>query len=46
MLARLTTDGLEAVDVLAKLAARVRLLSCGHGHKNDDADAISWASPH
>jgi hypothetical protein len=29
------------VDVPAKLAARVRLLSRGHGRKNDDADAIS-----
>ncbi len=41
LLARLTADGLEAVDVPAKLAARVRLLSSGHGRKNDDADAIS-----
>ena len=29
------------VDVPAKLAARVRLLSTGHGRKNDDADATS-----
>jgi transposase len=41
LLARLTADGLDAVDVPAKLAARVRLLSSGHGRKNDDADAIS-----
>jgi transposase len=36
-----TADGLQAVDVPAKLAARVRLLSRGHGRKNDTADAIS-----
>jgi hypothetical protein len=29
------------VDVPAKLAARVRMLSTGHGRKNDNADAIS-----
>ena len=29
------------MDVLAKLAARVRMLSTGHGRKNDDADAVS-----
>ena len=29
------------MDVPAKLAARVRLLSSGHGRKNDNADAIS-----
>ena len=29
------------VDVPAKLAARVRLLSTGHGRKSDDADAVS-----
>jgi transposase len=43
--ARLATwlagDGIEAVDVPAKLATRVRMLSTGHGRKNDDADAIS-----
>jgi transposase len=39
--ARLRTDGLDVVDVPAKLAARVRLLSTGHGRKNDDADAVS-----
>jgi transposase len=37
----LTNDGITVVDVPAKLAARVRLLSTGHGRKNDDADAIS-----
>jgi transposase len=31
----------QRVDVPAKLAARVRLLSTGHGRKNDDADATS-----
>ena len=31
----------RAVDVPAKLATRVRMLSTGHGRKNDDADAIS-----
>lgn len=41
--ARLSADGIAAVDVPAKLAARVRLLSSGHGRKNDDADAISVA---
>ncbi len=41
LLARLATDGLEAMDVPAKLAARVRLLSSGHGRKSDNADAIS-----
>ena len=39
--ARLTGDGLHVVDVPAKLAARVRVLSTGHGRKNDDADAVS-----
>ena len=38
---RLAGDGIAAVDVPAKLAARVRMLSTGHGRKNDDADAIS-----
>ena len=41
LLTRLTADGVEAVNVPAKLAARVRLLSSGHGRKNDNADAIS-----
>jgi transposase len=39
--ARLKADGIEVLDVPAKLAARVRLLSTGHGRKNDDADAVS-----
>jgi transposase len=38
---RLNADRIEVIDVPAKLAARVRLLSTGHGRKNDDADAIS-----
>jgi len=40
---RLRTDGINVVDVPAKLAARVRMLSTGHGRKNDDADAVSVA---
>ena len=39
--ARLRADGIEVIDVPAKLAARVRLLSTGHGRKNDEADALS-----
>ncbi|WP_253843051.1 IS110 family transposase [Mycobacterium colombiense] len=34
-------DGVEVIDVPAKLAARVRLLSSGHGRKTDEADAVS-----
>ena len=34
-------DGIEVVDVPAKLAARVRVLSTGHGRKTDAADAVS-----
>jgi transposase len=37
----LRTDGIEVIDVPAKRAARVRVLSSGHGRKNDDADALS-----
>lgn len=37
----LAQDGILAVDVPAKLATRVRMLSTGHGRKNDDADAVS-----
>jgi transposase len=36
--ARLAADG---VDVPAKLARRVRMLSTGHGRKTDQADALS-----
>ena len=38
---RLHADGVEVTDVPAKLAARVRVLSTGHGRKTDEADAIS-----
>jgi transposase len=38
---RLSADGIAVVDVPAKLAARVRLLSTGHGRKTDTADATS-----
>jgi transposase len=38
---RLSADGISVVDVPAKLATRVRMLSTGHGRKNDDADAVS-----
>ena len=39
--ARLTADGIDVVDVPAKLARRVRMLSTGHGRKSDPADALS-----
>jgi hypothetical protein len=42
---RLRAEGIEVIDVPAKLATRVRLLSIGHGRKNDDADRVSVASP-
>src|SRR6202045_2030096 len=38
---RLRADGIEVIDVPAKLATRVRVLSIGHGRKNDEADAVS-----
>jgi len=38
---RLHADGIDVTDVPAKLAARVRVLSTGHGRKTDEADAIS-----
>jgi transposase len=38
---RLSADGISVLDVPAKLATRVRMLSTGHGRKNDDADAVS-----
>ncbi len=38
---RLAADGIAVIDVPAKLAARVRLLSTGHGRKTDEADAVS-----
>jgi transposase len=37
----LAADQLIAVDVPAKLATRVRMLSTGHGRKSDNADATS-----
>ncbi len=37
----LAAEGIEVIDVPAKLAARVRLLSTGHGRKTDEADAVS-----
>jgi hypothetical protein len=40
---RLSADGIAALDVPAKLATRVRMLSTGHGRKNDAADAVSVA---
>jgi transposase len=40
---RLVSDGEWVVDVPAKLAARVRVLSVGHGRKSDPDDAISVA---
>jgi transposase len=39
--ARLSEEGIAVLDVPAKLAARVRLLSTGHGRKSDEADAAS-----
>jgi transposase len=39
----LVTDGEQVVDVPAKLAARVRVLSVGHGRKSDPHDAVSVA---
>lgn len=39
----LLQDGEPVVDVPAKLSARVRLLSTGHGRKTDPADAVSTA---
>jgi transposase len=40
---QLVGDGELVVDVPAKLAARVRLLSAGHGRKSDAHDAVSVA---
>ena len=39
--ARLRADGLDVLDVPAKLARKVRKLSTGHGRKSDEADAYS-----
>ena len=41
LIQRLAADGIDVVDVPAKLAARVRVLSTGHGRKTDEADAVS-----
>jgi transposase len=40
---RLVGEGEQVLDVPAKLAARVRVLSVGHGRKSDPADAVSVA---
>jgi transposase len=40
---RLVGNGEQVLDVPAKLAARVRVLSVGHGRKSDPGDAISVA---
>jgi transposase len=40
---QLVADGEQVVDVPAKLAARVGVLSIGHGRKTDPADAVSVA---
>jgi transposase len=40
---RLVSNGEQVVDVPAKLAARVRVLSVGHGRKSDPDDAVSVA---
>ena len=40
---RLVGDGEQVLDVPAKLAARVRVLSVGHGRNSDFGDAISVA---
>ncbi|WP_406079077.1 IS110 family transposase [Micromonospora sp. NBC_00858] len=39
--AKLAADHIDVVDVPAKLARRVRMLSTGHGRKTDQADALS-----
>jgi transposase len=41
---RLVGDGEQVLDVPAKLAARVRVLSVGHGRKSDADDAVSVAA--
>ena len=40
---RLVGDGEQVLEVPAKLAARVRVLSVGHGRKSDPDDAVSVA---
>lgn len=41
--ALLNADGAAVLDVPAKLAARTRLLSTGHGRKTDEDDALAVA---
>jgi hypothetical protein len=43
--ARLTADRIDVIDVPAKLARRVQMLSTGHGRKTDQADACPSGSP-
>jgi transposase len=40
----LVGDGEQVVEVPATLAARVRVLSVGHGHMSDSHDAVSVAA--
>jgi transposase len=40
---QLVADGEQVIDVPAKLAARVRELSTGHGRNHDTGDAVSIA---
>jgi transposase len=40
---RLAEDGVDVIDIPAKLASRVRQLSTGHGRKTDQTDAYSVA---
>lgn len=40
---RLAEEGIEVIDVPAKLASRVRQLATGHGRKTDRSDAFSVA---
>jgi hypothetical protein len=40
---RLVGDGEQVLDVPAKLAAQVRVLSVGHGRKSDPDNAVSVA---
>ena len=43
MAQRLVSDGEQVLDVPAKLAARVRVLSVGHGRKSEPDDTVSVA---
>jgi hypothetical protein len=42
---RLAADGVQAINVPAKLARRVRMLSTGHGRKTDEPTPCRSASP-